>query len=132
MSRSRAGTLVWAPRLIFLVVNSANQRSTRLSQEPVGGREVEVEPGVRTFDGATGTAANVTVRDPSGECLTSPTSGRLRTRMASRRNRPVPHLHIHVNGRVGIRFSRDLPERTTGGGGPPAAHPCSRRPGRAG
>ena len=51
------------------------------------------------------------------------TSGRLRTRMASRRNRPVPHLHIHVNGRVGIRFSRDLHERTTGGGRPAAAHP---------
>ena len=36
---------MWAPRLIFLVVSSANQRSTMLSQEPSGG-EVEMEAGV--------------------------------------------------------------------------------------
>ena len=34
MSRSRFCTLVWAPRLIFLVVNSPNQRSTMFNHDP--------------------------------------------------------------------------------------------------
>ena len=45
MSRSRSMTLRWALRRSLRLVSSANQRSTGLSQELLGG-EVQVEPGV--------------------------------------------------------------------------------------
>src|SRR6185312_13138317 len=46
MSRSRSMTLRWALRRSLQLVSSANQRSTRLSQELLGGGEVQVEPRV--------------------------------------------------------------------------------------
>lgn len=47
-TRSRARTLRCAPRLIFLVVNSANQRSTMLSQLPEVGVKCRWKRGWRS------------------------------------------------------------------------------------